>query len=556
MGSNLARDSSRTPSARGSNAALVIGASSLGTVFEWYDFFLYAAVATLITQHFFSATNETTGYIFALLAFAAGFAVRPLGGLVFGRLGDLWGRRNTFLVTMIIMGLSTVLIGVIPDYASIGIWAPILLIAARLLQGLAMGGEYGGAATFVAEHAPNDRRGLYTSFIQVTATAGLALSLGVVLIVRSIVGEEAFTEWGWRVPFLLSIVLLAISMWIRFALEESPIFQQMVREGKRSPKPLAETLGEPSNLRKLFVGVFALSAGMTVVWYTSQFYTLFFLDRVLKVETATATTLVAIALILASPLFVFFGWLSDKVGRKPIIVAGCILAAVSFFPLFNALTAAANPALYYAARNSPVVVHAPLSTCNLQFDPIGRSSFLSPCDLLTTPLARAGVSYSMTPLTAGEVAHVQIGSARVESFDAASLAREELAAHRQALQNEIAAALEVAGYPARADPEHVDKGRVLLILFAMIAMATMCYGPLAAALAELFATRVRYTSVSFSYNIAVGWIGGFLPAVAFAMVAASGDIFFGVWYPTTIAALSALIAIIFVKDRWREPLPS
>lgn len=545
----------KTPPAR-SSAALVIGASSLGTVFEWYDFFLYAAVATLITQHFFSVTNETTGYIFALLAFAAGFAVRPLGGLVFGRLGDIWGRRNTFLVTMVIMGVATVAIGLIPDATAIGIWAPILLIAARLMQGLAMGGEYGGAAIYVAEHAPPHRRGFYTSFIQVTATAGLALSLAAVLVVRSIVGEEAFADWGWRIPFLLSAILLGISLWIRLSLEESPVFQQMVADGKRSSRPLLEALGTPSNLWLIFLGVFGLSAGMTVVWYTSQFYTLFFLDRVLKVESATASTLVAVALVIASPLFVFFGWLSDKIGRKPIILAGCLLAALTFFPLFKALTAAANPDLYQATQSAPVTVTANPETCSMQFDPIGRANFLSSCDLVTAQLARAGVSYSVTPVSGERIASVQVGERTILSFEGNSVPTSELATRRQELQQQVSDALKAAGYPARADTSEIDVPLVLMILVSLIGMATMCYGPLAAALAELFATRVRYTSVSVSYNIAVGWIGGFLPAVSFAMVAATGDIFFGLWYPVLFATGAALIGLIFVRERRNSPLPS
>ena len=543
------------------NDRMVILASSVGTVIEWYDFYLYGSLAAIITAQFFSGVNETTGFIFALMAFAAGFAVRPFGALVFGRLGDLWGRKNTFLVTMALMGLSTFVVGLLPSYAAIGVAAPIILVLMRLIQGLALGGEYGGAATYVAEHAPTGKRGLYTSFIQITATAGLLLSLVVILGVRIWLGEEAFADWGWRIPFLVSILLLAVSLWIRLKLAESPAFQQMKAEGKGSTTPLKDSFLKWPNLRLVLIALFGLVAGQAVVWYTGQFYALFFLEKTLKVEAPLANTLIAIALILATPFFVFWGWLSDKVGRKPIILAGCLIAALSYGPLFHALTRAANPQLAAAAREAPVTVHADPADCSVQFDPIGRTEFTSSCDLAKTYLARAGVSYESVALPAGSVAQVHIGEAVVTSFHsviledqivtapADAIRRAEFVERKTAFEAELGAALATAGYPTSADSAQVNKPMVVAILFLLVLFVTMVYGPIAAALVEMFPTRVRYTSMSLPYHIGNGWFGGFLPTTAFAIVAATGNVYSGLWYPIAIALMTFVIGLIFVRDR-------
>jgi MFS family permease len=549
---------------------LVILASSVGTVIEWYDFYLYGSLAAIITAKFFSGVNETTGYIFALLAFAAGFAVRPFGAVVFGRLGDLWGRKNTFLVTMMLMGLSTFIVGLLPPYAAIGIAAPIILVAMRLVQGLALGGEYGGAATYVAEHAPPGKRGFYTSFIQITATAGLLLSLVVILGVRTALGEEAFSDWGWRIPFLVSILLLGVSLWIRLKLDESPAFQRMKAEGRGSKTPLKDSFGKWPNLKIVLIALIGLTAGQAVVWYTGQFYALFFLERVLKVDGALVNVLIAIALLLATPFFVFWGWLSDRVGRKPIILTGCLLAALTYFPLFHALTDAANPRLAAATAASPVVVVADPADCSFQFDPIGKAKFDSSCDMAKSWLAKAGVPYETVAGPARQAAVVRIGETEIRSFhgriwpDAAELEQDrrrfeagdsdvvppdvDFKDRKAAFEAELGAALTAAGYPARADSALVNKPLVVAILFLLVFYVTMVYGPIAAALVEMFPTNIRYTSMSLPYHIGNGWFGGFLPTVAFAMVAATGNIYYGLWYPVVVAALTAGVGFLLVKE--------
>jgi MFS family permease len=527
---------------------MVVGGASVGTIFEWYDFYLYGSLAGFITKHFFSGVNETTGYIFALLAFAAGFAVRPLGAIVFGRLGDLWGRKNTFLITMLLMGLSTFVVGLLPSYEAIGVAAPILLIAMRLIQGMALGGEYGGAATYVAEHAPPGRRGLYTSFIQTTATLGLFLSLVVILLVRTQIGEEAFSDWGWRIPFLASILLLGVSLWIRLRLNESPVFQKMVDEGKGSKKPLTESFLEPGNLKLVILALVGLTAGQAVVWYTGQFYALFFLEKTLKVDGALTNVLVAIALLAGTPFFIVFGWLSDRIGRKPIILTGCLLAALTCFPLFKALTVAANPALAAATASSPVTVIADPATCSFQFDPIGKTQFRSACDVAKSALASAGVSYETRPAAPGEAASVRIGEAVVPSFDGTALSSKAFAERQTAWRKDLGAALGAAGYPAKADPAKVDRPMVVGILFMLVLLVTMVYGPIAAALVEMFPARIRYTSMSLPYHIGNGWFGGFLPTTAFAMVAATGNIYYGLWYPVVVAAATAVIGALFIRE--------
>lgn len=528
---------------------MVIGAASAGTVFEWYDFYLYGSLAGFITQHFFSGVNETTGYIFALLAFAAGFAVRPFGAIVFGRLGDLWGRKNTFLVTMLLMGLSTFAVGLLPGYDQIGLAAPALLIVMRLIQGLALGGEYGGAATYVAEHAPPGKRGLYTSWIQTTATLGLFLSLIVILAVRSLTGEEVFKAWAWRIPFLVSAILLAVSLWIRLKLNESPVFQKMVEEGKTSKKPLAESFGQWSNLKIVLLALVGLTAGQAVVWYTGQFYALFFLEKTLKVDGPTTNTLVAFALILGTPFFVVFGWLSDKIGRKPIILAGCLLAALTYFPIFKALTEAANPALAHAAARAPVVLIANPASCHVQFDPVGKQVFTSGCDVARAALANAGVSYDSVEATPrSETTFVMIGDRGFEGLDATGMNMAQFKVARDAWVKDLNAALHEAGYPPKADPAQINKPAVVGLLFLLMLYVTMVYGPVAAALVEMFPARIRYTSMSLPYHIGNGWFGGFLPTTAFAMVAATGNIYFGLWYPIVIAAATAVIGFIFVRE--------
>ncbi|ATQ43565.1 MFS transporter [Caulobacter mirabilis] len=532
----------------GRKDGMVIGAASVGTVFEWYDFYLYGSLATYITHHFFSGVNETTGYIFALLAFAAGFAVRPFGAIVFGRLGDLWGRKNTFLVTMLLMGLSTFVVGLLPSYEQIGVAAPILLVVMRLIQGLALGGEYGGAATYVAEHAPQGRRGLYTSFIQITATFGLFLSLVVILLTRSGVGEETFQAWGWRIPFLISILLLGVSLWIRLQLNESPAFQRMVAEGKASKKPLKDAFGRWSNLKIVLLALVGLTAGQAVVWYTGQFYALFFLEKMLKVDGALTNSLVAIALLLGTPFFVFFGWLSDKVGRKPIIMAGCLLAAVTYFPLFGALTMAANPQLARAAASAPVTVIADPADCSFQFDPVGKTVFNTSCDLAKSYLAKAGITYQNQAAPAGSLARVQIGDRVLPSFAGDKMDKAGFKDRKAVWEKDLGAALKAAGYPAKADSALVNKPLVVAILTLLVIYVTMVYGPIAAMLVELFPTNIRYTSMSLPYHIGNGWFGGFLPTTAFAMVAATGDIYYGLWYPVVIAAVTVVVGMLFLRE--------
>lgn len=535
----------------------VILASSLGTVFEWYDFYLYGLLATVISAQFFSGVNETTGFIFALAAFAAGFAVRPFGALVFGRIGDLVGRKNTFLVTMGLMGASTFLVGILPSYASIGVAAPILLVLLRLVQGLALGGEYGGAATYVAEHAPEGKRGLFTSFIQTTATLGLFAALGVVITIRTLIGEAAFADWGWRIPFLISIILLGVSLWIRLQLEESPVFKQMKEEGTTSKAPLTEAFGRWGNLKWVIIALFGAVAGQAVVWYSGQFYALFFLEKTLKVDGATANILIAIALALGTPFFILFGWLSDKIGRKPIILAGCALAALTYFPAFQMLTAAANPAMAKAQVSAAVRVNADPGACAFQFDPVGKEKFESTgCDIAKSGLAKAGVSYTSVTRArrTGEAADVWIGDRVLIAPEPWRLAEEDRAAAAEAFRKELAAATAAAGYPAKADLNAMNKPLVVAILFYLVLLVTMVYGPIAALLVELFPSRIRYTAMSLPYHIGNGWFGGFLPTTAFAMVAATGNIYYGLWYPVVVAALTVVIGLIFLPETFRRPI--
>ncbi|WP_274628016.1 MFS transporter [Arvimicrobium flavum] len=598
----------------------VIFASSLGTVFEWYDFYLYGSLAAFIGAAFFSSYPEATRNIFALLAFAAGFLVRPFGALVFGRIGDLVGRKYTFLVTIMIMGLSTFLVGLLPGSATWGIAAPIILIVLRMLQGLALGGEYGGAATYVAEHAPDDRRGYYTSWIQTTATLGLFLSLVVILLIQGMMSKEDFAAWGWRIPFLVSVVLLGISVWIRLSLNESPTFQRMKEEGKGSKAPLTEAFGQWKNARIALLALFGLTAGQAVVWYSGQFYALFFLQNVLKVDAVSVNIMIAISLALGTIFFVIFGWLSDKVGRKPIIMAGLALAIVTYFPLFKALTWAANPALATAQENVRATVTAAPGDCRFQFNPTGTAKFTTSCDIATSFLTRNSVPYDVVATAApGTPATVTIGNETVESFDAVA-AGDDAKAKEAAFAKAVNIALQDGGYPLVrdpvkvadqkldalvaanpklaldaaairggdktmvpveqaikdklitaeeaagateiavftvpgagafkmvADPAQVNWTMIIAILFILVVYVTMVYGPIAAILVEMFPTRIRYTGMSLPYHIGNGWFGGLLPATVFAMSAARGDIYYGLWYPIAIAAMSLIIGMLFVKD--------
>jgi MFS family permease len=523
----------------------VILASSLGTVFEWYDFYLYGSLAAIISRQFFSAVNPTAAFIFALLAFAAGFAVRPFGALVFGRIGDLVGRKYTFLLTIMIMGTATFVVGVLPPYAKIGILAPVALVALRLLQGLALGGEYGGAATYVAEYAPAGKRGAYTSWIQTTATLGLFLSLLVILGCRIALGTDAFEAWGWRIPFLVSLVLLGISVWIRLKLHESPLFERMKAQGKGSKSPLRDSFTHWSNLRYVLIALFGLTAGQAVVWYTGQFYTLFFLTQTLKVDAQTANILVALSLLLGTPFFLVFGRLSDRIGRKPVIMAGCALAALTYFPIFKAITHYANPALAEAQAVAPVTVIADPLGCSVQFNPVGTSKFTSPCDVAKGALVKRGVPYENETAGAGAGTSVRVGTTMIPSYDAkAADAKEQAAAFDKALGD----ALGGAKYPAKADPAAVDKPMVVFLLWILVIYVTLVYGPIAAMLVEMFPTRIRYTSMSLPYHIGNGWFGGFLPTTAFAIVAATGNIYSGLWYPVGIATMTLVIGMIFVKE--------
>ena len=535
----------------------VIFASSLGTVFEWYDFYLYGSLAPIIAKQFFTALDPSAAFIASLLAFAAGFIVRPFGALVFGRLGDMVGRKYTFLVTILIMGLSTFIVGVLPGYASIGVAAPVILIGLRMLQGLALGGEYGGAATYVAEHAPHGRRGAYTSWIQTTATLGLMLSLMIILGVRSYMGEKDFGDWGWRIPFLVSILLLAVSVWIRLSMNESPAFKKMKEEGKISKAPLTESFGQWKNAKIVILALFGLVMGQGVVWYTGQFYALFFLTSALKVDAATANILIAVSLIIGTPFFVIFGTLSDKIGRKPIIMLGLALAVLTYFPLFKALTAAANPELARAQATAQIVVKADPSTCSFQGSPVAREvDFTSGCDIAKRALTQNSASYSNESVAAGSGTTIKIGEQELTpptgtvmaggfKFDEAS------AKSIAAFKKEVADTLKAAGYPPKAAPIPFMGGNwwtIVGILTILVLYVTMVYGPIAAMLVELFPTRIRYTSMSLPYHIGNGWFGGLLPSITFAMVASNGNMYYGLWYPITVAAVCFVIGMIFIRE--------
>ena len=565
----------------------VIMASSAGTIFEWYDFYLYGSLAAIIGAQFFSAFPEATRNVFALLAFAAGFAVRPFGAIVFGRIGDLVGRKYTFLVTILIMGLSTFLVGLLPGYETIGWIAPAILIILRMLQGLALGGEYGGAVVYVGEHAPQGRRGFYTAFIQTTATIGLLLSLLIILATQSVVngnfapvpvfqngqpvldaaGAQTFIEpfraWGWRIPFLLSIFLLGISLYIRLQMEESPAFKKMKEEGATSKAPLAEAFGQWKNAKIALIALFGLTAGQAVVWYSGQFYALFFINNVVRIDQFTSNVLVAWSLILGTGGFLFFGALSDKIGRKPIIMAGCLLAALTYFPVFNFITKVGNPALY-AAQQVPVTITVDGDQCHFQFNPTGTAKFTSSCDIAKATLARTSVNYTTVQGPAGQPAVIKVGDTSVTAYDATA---PDAAAQKKIFDAAINAALSGAGYPLAgvanptvAKAEHLfdiftaQKLQLVLALTYLIILVTMVYGPIAAALIELFPTRIRYSGLSLPYHIGNGWFGGLLPATAFAISAQTGNIYSGLWYAIVVAVGTFIIGMIFVPETHKRDI--
>lgn len=524
----------------------VILASSLGTMFEWYDFFLVGALATQISAAMFSGVNPTAAFIFTLLSFAAGFAVRPFGALVFGRIGDIVGRKYTFMVTIALMGVATFAIGLLPSYSQIGIAAPIIFVLMRMLQGLALGGEYGGAVVYVAEHAENKHRGAKTAWIQSTAALGLLLSLAVILPTRYLLGEEQFMEWGWRIPFLLSLVLLLISLRVRLSLHESPEFERMKKEGRTSKAPISEAFGQWKNLRLVILALFGMVMGQAVVWYTGQFYTMFFLTQTLKVDGGTANAMIIVATIITTPFYILFGKLSDRIGRKPVFLAGCLLAAVFFFPLFKALTHYANPALEHAQQSAPIVIQANPSDCSFQFNPVGTAEFTTSCDIAKSTIAKAGLNYTSQPLTEGTTAKILIGNTVLESFVGGDTNAVE---KQKQLTASINAALSANGYATgAADPSKINKPMTILVLVTLMLFGTMTYGPIAAMLVELFPSRIRYTAMSLPYHIGIGWFGGFLPAATFAISAAAGDIYAGLWYPVILASACFVICALFVKE--------
>ena len=526
----------------------VVAASATGTAFEWYDFFVFGALATVIARHFFADAGETVAYILALLTFGLGFVVRPLGALVFGWFGDRTGRKTTFLVTITLMGVATVAIGLLPDYDQIGIAAPILLLVMRMLQGFALGGEYGGAVVYVAEHAPAKKRGLMTGWIQTTAALGLIGALSVILITRAVVGAEAFDEWGWRIPFLLSALLLGVSLWIRLKLNESPAYRRMEAEGGERRAPFKEAFGTWRNGRFVLIALFGIMIAQGAVWYCGYFYARFFMERVLRVDTNTIDLVMLAVTAVSAFLYVFFGWISDRIGRKPVMLFGMILALIAIFPGFQALTRAANPALAEAQASSPIVVMADPATCALQFDPIGKTAFASSCDIAKSVLSNAGISYSNVEAAPGSVAVVRIGSVEIASVEGGGLDPAALKAARAGVETRLKAALLEAGYPAKADPERINLPMVFGILMIFMVAATALYGPQAAALVELFPTRVRYTAMSLPYHVGTGWVGGMLPAASFALVAWSGNIYFGLWYTLAFASVAVVVALIWLPE--------
>ncbi len=544
---------SSNAAAQNGRMGLVVVASSAGAVFEWYDFFIYGSVAPIIAKHFFAGAGDTQGYILTLLTFAAGFFARPFGAVFFGRLGDRTGRKRTFLVTITVMGVATFVAGLLPDANMIGLAAPWLLVGLRVLQGFAIGGEYGGAAIYVAEHAPANKRGASTGWIQLSASIGLILALGVILIVQRAMGESAFADWGWRVPFLLSAVLLVISLWIRLKLDESPLFKKIRDEGRVSKAPLREAFTSRANLKTIFIVLIGILTGQGVVWYLAQFYTLFFLQHVLKLDLADANTLVMTVTVITLPFYVFLAWLSDKIGRKPVMLAGLLVATLAVFPVFQMLTEAVNPALAAAAAKSPVTVIAAPADCSVQFDLIGKAQYVSSCDIAKSALTSAGIPYRNEAASEG-FARVKIGAEDVASPDGRMMNPTDLTAAKKDFDVRLKKALADAGYPDKADPNAVDKTRVLILLLILGLAAAALYAPQAAALVELFPTNIRYTALSVPYHVGVGWFGGFLPATAFAIVAATGDIYAGLWYPAIVSGIGFIVTLLFLPETYKRSI--
>ncbi|WP_175054610.1 MFS transporter [Paraburkholderia sediminicola] len=524
----------------------VLGAS-LGTLFEWYDFYVYGLVATVVAKRFFAGLDPTSAFILALMGFGAGFIVRPLGAVIFGRIGDMIGRKYTFLVTIVIMGGATFGTGLLPTYEVAGILAPVLLVGLRLLQGLAIGGEYGGAAVYVSEHAPKGKRGFYTSWIQTTGTAGMLLALVVVIATTFVTGDH-FSVWGWRIPFLVSLPLLVVSLKIRASLHESPIFKKMKEQGTSSRAPLREAFGNWKNLRVVLIALGGVCAGQTVIYFTCQFFPLFFLTQTLKVDSKTANTLVMVALMIGCPLFVVFGALSDRVGRKPVLLFGLILAGATFFPIYKGLTHYANPALERAQKLAPVILHADLSECSFQFNPTGTKRFTSSCDVAKQLLAQSGANYETVGATAGSIATVELGNTVIRSYAASSMTPAESAGADKSFRSSIAVALKQAGYPASAAPTEINYFGVLALLVLLMGYAAATYSVVGATLVELFPARIRYTSFSVPYHVATGWLGGLQPTVSFALIAQIGNIYSGLWYPTIVIAVSTVVAVLFLRE--------
>jgi len=531
----------------------IVVASSAGTAFEWYDFFIFGSLATTIQKVFFAGLDPTAGLIAALGLFAAGFAFRPLGAIVFGIIGDRLGRKGAFLATVSLMGGATFAIGLLPTYATAGIISPILLILLRICQGIALGGEYGGAAIYVAEHAPNNRRGMFTGWIQVTASLGLIAGLLVILGTRTAVGEPAFLDWGWRVPFLVSVLLLAVSVWMRVKLSESPAFAALKARGEVTRAPLRESFAQWPNLKRVLIAFFGIMCAQGAVWYLSFFYVQVFLTRSLGVPEATKDMLVLAMTVVSAPLYVYFGWLSDRVGRKPVMLGGMLLALLAYYPGFHGIAAAANPALVEAQRLKPVEVHADPATCSVQFDPIGTRRFDSSCDIAKSLLASTGISYKNRPYV-GDKAVIAVGIEQVEVPDGRGLDAAGIKALKEATGKQVKAALAAEGYPAGAEPAAINLPVIFAWLMVFAIAATALYGPQAAALVEMFPTRIRYTAMSVPYHVGTGWVGGFLPVTSFALVAITGNIYASLWYPAFFTALSAVVALVFIKETRGKPL--
>lgn len=536
------------PVAARRNMGLVVVASAAGTTFEWYDFFLFVPLAAIISKVFFAGLNDAAAYIFALLSFAAGFATRPVGALIFGRIGDRVGRKGTFLITITLMGVATFAVGLLPTYGQVGVVSPVLFIVLRMLQGIALGGEWGGAAIYIAEHSSPERRGFMTSWIGTSAAFGLGGALVVVLITRTALGEPAFAAWGWRLPFMLSAVLLIISLWIRMTLHESPVFEGLRDRGERSASPYREAFGRWPNLKLVLIALFSMMVAQGAVWYAAFFYAQTFIEKIVKVAPEMVNAVMIAVVVCSAPLYVFFGWLSDKVGRKIVMVSGMILTTAALYPGFHMIVEAGNPALASAASHAPVVVIADPATCALQFDPVGKAQFKTSCDIAKSILTNAGVSYRNVAAPTGALAQVKVGETVVVSAEGAGVAPKALKALKAGVDARLKAALHAAGYPDKADPARTNAVGLFLVVMLFTVGATALYGPQAAAMAELFPARIRYTALSLPYHIGTGWVGGFLPATAYAMVAASGNIYFGLWYPIGAASLAILVSLLFLPE--------